>query len=317
MPKEIYLHTAIYPYVVEQTMVKMEEYKNEDIILRVSSPGGSVIAGWNLIAKMIEHKGKITIKVDGAAFSMAMDLLPYADEVIANDVSRFMFHRGNAPVSSQQDQDFLDKINADLRAKFEKKVSSEKFKEATGYTYDEVFASNKQIDIFLTAEQVRTMGLVDKIIPLDPKEASKFNESLFEIAAMAESNKQQDQDQNKTMTLEEIKAKYPALYEQILAQGASEGQKKERDRVTAWQAFAAVDPEGVIKAIKEGKEISMTDISEMTVKMNSPEKLKQLATSSAQTVTTTEVEKTETEKEDANKKFVEDSKKILKTNFVF
>lgn len=294
MPKEIYLYSPVYDFVAQDLISAMNE-NTEELTMRVNSPGGSVFANYGICAKMQEH-GNVNIKVDGAAMSSAANLLPYAKSVECLDVSTFLLHRADMYVESESDKAFLARINKDLRAKLLARVDAVVFKEVTGFSIDEMFDSEKRIDIMLDAKQAKKIGLVQKINKLTPSEVEAFNSKmLFNIAAYNDNKNQQKQ---KTMTIDALKSEHPALFAQVVALGV----EKEKDRVEACLAFIDVDAKGAIEAINSGKDLSQKQMAEFAVKAMSKKSLTDLAAESNKGIATTEV--TETEK-DAKAKAIE------------
>lgn len=288
--KELYLYSPIYSFVAENLIAEMEQNSDSDICLRINSPGGSVLAGWGIIAKIKEKtEGKIKIKVDGAAMSMACYALAYADEVECLDISKFMLHPADMYVSDETDQAFLDSMNADLRIGLEAKIDSKKLKKITGYSIADMFENKDCPDLHFNAIQAKDLGLVTKINKLNPVEAKAVNMRMFAAAAIAPV---EDKTKNTVMaeikTLDELKATYPVLY----AEAVQKGKDKEYSRVMAINAYRKVDPKACAKMIKKGKEVNAEFMAEMNLKANSPEALAALAAESAKPITTPVVETT-------------------------
>jgi len=271
--KEIYLYSPIYDFVAEKLISSINSFEGEDIVMRVNSPGGSVLAGWGIIAKMIERKGKVTVKIDGGAMSMAGIISLFADRVEALDVSTIMLHRADMYISSPEDQTFLDKVNKDLRSKMEGKLDSDKLKEISGYSVKDLFESEKRIDLFLTAKQAKQIGLVDSINKVDPAEIKAFSE-MFDVAAKHEPQAK-PVIQNK-MTKEKLLAEHPEVYAMIVGLGVAQ----ERDRVGAWMKFNDVDPAAVSAGITSGENISQTAMADFAVKVYAKQNLAALGSES-------------------------------------
>jgi len=284
MAKELYIYSGIYDFVAESFLSKMEENKSEDITIRMNTGGGRVFAAWGMIAKMKEHKGSIAIKAEGLVASMGIPFLMYATpgKVSALDVTQFMIHRGDMFVESEEDKQLLATINADMRKKLNSRINNDKLKELKGYTIDELFDAEKRIDLWLDAKQAKAVGLIDSIISLNPKELESFYEKMDSLAA-----EQTPTITPKpiTMTLDELKTKHPEIYAQVL----KEGEAKENDRVCAWLTFVDVDPESVVKGVKDKKIMSQTEMVELTRKSFSPEALKKLEADKSKSIETPEL----------------------------
>lgn len=279
MAREIYLYSGIYSWTAESFNREFEAASNEDVKLRVSSGGGQVFGAWPMIAKMNEHKGNIETSVDGLAASMALYLLPYSDKVTAVEVARFLIHRADAPIRNEEDRKLLADINKDLRAQFERKINSDKFKEVTGKSFDDIFNPEARIDVWLTANQAKKIGLVDEVVKLDSRVKAESMAMIDAIAATAgftpegkaEEEKNQNSINNKQKTqimdIAKLKADHPGVYAQVIAEGVTKGVTQERDRVGAFMAFAGVDLEAVKKGIEGGEALTQTATAEFTVKM--------------------------------------------------
>lgn len=266
MAKEILLYSGIYSFVAADIITAMEEASGEDIVMRINSPGGDVFAGWGIIAKMCERTMDTTIKADGFVASMAANICLYGSKVECLDVTKFLFHRADGPVSSPEDQAFLDDVNADLRKKMSSKIDDKALKEITGYSIKDMFENENRIDVILTAAQAKKVGLVNKINKISPSELKAHNEKYYSIAAlssMSASGKPENKPSNsKKMTRAELKASHPEVYASIF----NEGVEQERDRVGAYMAFLAVAPKEVSEGIKSNKPLSQTLMAEFAMK---------------------------------------------------
>jgi hypothetical protein len=118
------------------------------------------------------------------------------------------------------------------------------------------------------------MGLVTRVVPL----TGKIKQEVEGLAAMngiaafcgpvavvepeaADNNNNKDKNR-KTMTIAELNANNADLVKQIQADAVA----AERDRVNSFLAWADVDKELVINAIKEGKAMTGAITQELTVK---------------------------------------------------
>ena len=284
--KELYLYSPIYSGVAENLLAQMEENSDNDICLRMNTPGGSVLAGNGLCIKMKERNGKAktTIKVDGAAMSMGCYMLAYADNVECSSVSKFMLHPADMYVSDEVDQAFLDSMNSDLRAQLEAKIDSTKMKKLTGYSIADMFEKKDTPDIHFGADVAQQIGLVNKINKLTPAEATAMAQTMkyFAIAALAGEEKPKPTIMAEIKTLAELKAAYPTLY----AEAVQKGKDKEYERVMAINAFRKIDPKACAKMIKKRKEATADFTAEMTLKANSPDVIARLAAESAKPIET-------------------------------
>ncbi len=277
MAKEILLYTSIFSFTAEDFINKVNEAAGQDLVCRINGPGGSVFAGYGMLEKLASHDGNVKVHGDGIVASMYTAFFLYADERTCLDVTRFMIHRANGYVETDEDRQRLVSINKDLKKKYNAVVDSKKLKEISGYTIDEIYDAEDVIDVWLTAKEAKAIGLVDKIIKLTPKNTREYKALYESIAACADTyptattelqqNIQKQTKQNTAMTtLAELKAQAPALYEELLNKGIEAGVKQERTRVNALIKWVSVDAKFVTDCIAEGKEMDAEIMSDLAFK---------------------------------------------------
>lgn len=281
MAKEILLYTDLYSYSTERLINALDENLKKEVRMRVNSPGGSVFASYGIFAKVKEH-GNVTMHVDGMAASAAGLMLLYAKKVTALNVCRIMLHRADAYISTPEQRVQLDSINVDLRKQLEMRVDNAKFKAVTGSSFEDLFNPETRIDIWLTADQAKELKIVSEIIELKPEEAKAMSDLMWDVAAKLEGAPEpkiidNPKTEDTMTTLDELKAKYPVLYQQAVEAGHKAGVTAERDRVGAWMAWIGVDQKKVIEGIEKGEGISAKASQELQVSAMSGDYLKNLS----------------------------------------
>lgn len=274
MKKEILLYDYVYSYSTADVISKMDEYKDDDIVLRVNSKGGEVYAAYGIMAKFLEHQNSKIIRVDGIAASMGAFLCCAADSVECLDVSTFLFHRAsmgswfeNQPeLFTAELRQQLTSMNAQLRALMEGRFTAEKWEKVTKTTLDDLFSLESRIDVTLTAKQAKALGLVSKINPITPEKKAEIESLVMGFAAMTipevpkaeiPTPKITVQKQNIKMNIQQLKADHPEVYEAVYNLGVT----AEKDRVEAYLEFADVDPVAVKAGIAEGKQITAKEMA--------------------------------------------------------
>jgi ATP-dependent protease ClpP protease subunit len=296
--KEILLYTGINNWSAEDFINQLEACKGVDISVRMNCPGGDVYAAYGMIAKFAEHKKGKQVKVDGMAKSGGFYFCCYAEDVTCLDVTDFMAHRAYYPSWIENDKEaFTDeikaqlvKINNSLRAGIEAKIGAEKFKKVTGVSLDDMFSLDSRIDVNISAQQAKEMGLVSKIIPLTSDMKKEIDTLAYShgIAAFSDTSKIKIENTNsniKVMTAAEFKAANPEAYNAIVAEGVA----AEKIRVKAWMAFNAIDPKGAEAGVLGDAPVTMDVIATMSIKAASNKALDNLQSDSAPAVTTPEV----------------------------
>ena len=76
----------------------LKEAKNNDLVVRLNSPGGSAFDGIAIYNRLKEHPGKVTIHVDGWACSAASIIAMAGDEVIMGAGAMIMIHEASTIV---------------------------------------------------------------------------------------------------------------------------------------------------------------------------------------------------------------------------
>lgn len=310
MAKEILLYNYIFDATAQDIIERLDASMGSPVDMRVNSGGGSVFASWGMFAKMQEH-GDVNVKVDGIAASGGAMLCFYAKSVECLDVSRLMLHRADAPVASEEQQTLLDSVNKDLKAKMKAKFDETVFKEVTGMSINDMFEGEVK-NVWLTAKQAKKIGLVQKINKVDPTQVKAMNEFMYKVAAQLDTETKIEKQTDTIMTLADLKAQHPGIYNEAVAIGLAQGIAQEKDRVEACLVFNDIDPKGVKAAIESGKPISAKQMAEFTLKATSAEGLKSLAAANAPVITTEAVDPTKaTEKGKKEEAFMQDVYALL------
>lgn len=293
MAKEIRLYSQMYDFIVDTLMGQLDENQGENVTLRVNSPGGSVFAGWGLVAKIKEHTGSMLVKCDGLVASMALYMLLFCDDVEALDVTTFVLHRADMYVGDPEDQAFLDNVNAQLKDKLTKMVDVKMLKELKGVTIADIFNPDQRIDVRMTAAEAKKIGLINRVVKLTPAVRAEMKADLDKWYGVAATIEPIQKPNTEKMTIAELQAKHPELYASIFALGV----KKENDRIGGFLPFAEIDPKGVVEAIKKGEDMTPAQMSEFTIKAFSAKSLTDLS-KQAPAAVLTEEQKLEKEKTD-------------------
>jgi ATP-dependent Clp protease protease subunit len=73
-------------------MSELAEFGGKDITVWINSPGGDVVAGSRIYTALKEHKGQVTVKIDGLAASAASVIAMAGDFVYMSPTSLLMIH---------------------------------------------------------------------------------------------------------------------------------------------------------------------------------------------------------------------------------
>ena len=299
MAKEILLYSGINEYSSVEFINSVNELEpNDELKMRINTEGGNPQYGWGMIAKFNEFEGKKSIKVDGQAHSMGLMFLAYTNKenIEILDVAEGVLHRAAYPDWFEKSEYFTEelkgnliRVNNSLMTAFKNRVNVEKLESLKGVKLKDVFSMDSRIDVFLTAKDMKDIGLVGKVIKITPKKAAELvaigndSKQVIQLAAKYTENKP-NINKNNIMTIEDLKANHSEVYNQVHAVGSKAGVAEETDRVAAWLTFVDVDAEAVSKGIKEGSNLSMAATAELSRKQYSKEVLTAVANESAPVV---------------------------------
>jgi len=277
--KELYLYTPIWDEVAAELVEEINEFEDGDALtLRMNTPGGNVIDGYAILSRLSDRTGETTIFVDGYAYSMGAFMCLWANNVVASEMSDFMFHKASYPEwyqSSEQEQAKLKEMNAKFKAKMKSRFNDSALSKEI---IAKVFESDVRNDVFVSPKDAKAIGLVTEIRTLDLGVKAKL-ETAMQIYATFQ-GKQNSITQNDTngtpngsgviknnvkMTIEQFKAEHPSLYAQVVEEGKQAGINAERDRVGSFLVFAETSPELVKAGIESGKAMSETQRSEFAM----------------------------------------------------
>ncbi len=165
--QEILIYYPLYDFLTSGLIQELDTV-NADYTVRMSSPGGEILSSWGVAKKVreLDEKGfKGTLKIDGMSASMAGVLAPFFENVEAVSQAKFLIH---APYGG--DMDLLKSVANDLLDVFKARLDTDKFKEITGSTIEEIIdpESKTKRDVWLDADQALAIKLIDKVVQLTP-----------------------------------------------------------------------------------------------------------------------------------------------------
>ena len=147
--------------VVAQLVFLESQDPDKDIYLYINSPGGSVTDGMAIYDTMNYIKCDVSTICVGMAASMGAFLLSSGakGKRISLPHGEIMIHQ---PLGGYQGQATDIQIHAENILKI-KKMLNEILSENTGRPYEEIVAATER-DNFMTAEEAKAFGLIDKVI---------------------------------------------------------------------------------------------------------------------------------------------------------
>lgn len=213
------------------------------INVHINSPGGSVFAGQAIHNMLKQHPANVTVHIDGLAASIASIIAMSGNKIIMPPGSMMMIHNplvgmyGSYEASEMRETaNFLDKIKESLVATYTSRQTKK--------SKDEIVAL-MDATTWLTAQDALDSGFADEVEGIAPVNSTMtgkvlniagmaFNLESFGtlpvnmITALPEIPINKTEEEN-ILNLTELKAKYPDLYNEIIAMGVTQ----ERGRMKA------------------------------------------------------------------------------------
>ena len=170
---EIYIYGDIGESWWEETVSAadfvrdLNALKNEEVIIRINSVGGSVPDGLAIYNAIQRHPSNITIHIDGMAMSIA-SLIAMASESVMAENAIMMIH---APMSLAMGNSQELRVRADELDKWAEAMAVS-YARKTGMSNEEVMAWLDGKDYYFTAAEAQAAGLVDSVSESVPIAAS-------------------------------------------------------------------------------------------------------------------------------------------------
>ena len=130
-----------------------------DLTVWINSPGGDVFAASQIYTMLRNHKGKVTVKIDGIAASAASVVAMAGDETLIAPTGMLMIHNpATIAVGNKSDMEqaikLLDEVKESIINAYEEKSHQSRAKIA--HMMDE--------ETWLNAKKAQSLGLVDGIL---------------------------------------------------------------------------------------------------------------------------------------------------------
>ena len=140
-------------------MSELAEFSGKDITVWINSPGGDVVAGSQIYTALKEHKGQVTVKIDGIAASAASVIAMAGDFVYMSPTSLLMIHD---PITiAIGDQNDMEQAIAVLRECKESIINAYALK--TGISRAKISRLMSD-ETWMNAKKAVELGFADKIL---------------------------------------------------------------------------------------------------------------------------------------------------------
>lgn len=144
---------------ISPSSLKQALDKDEEIILNVNSPGGSVSAGQEIYTKLLMAPQNVVVNVTGQACSAASFFIMAADQINISPVGQIMIH--NVSTYADGNRNDFGKM-AETLCIFDNSLANAYVKR-TGLTKQEVL-DLMNVETWLSADKAVELGFADTII---------------------------------------------------------------------------------------------------------------------------------------------------------
>lgn len=158
---EIYIYDVLgFPFNDINEIVKaVDSIKTDNILVRLNTPGGEIVDCLSLYQSLLNHKAKVTIRIDALAASAGSIIAMAGDTVQMYDTSLMMVHQAWVYLAGNKKEmqamiQILEKIDASL---------TRIYKEKTGLSSSKIEAM-MDAETWLSAEEAKDKGFADEII---------------------------------------------------------------------------------------------------------------------------------------------------------
>lgn len=155
----------------------LKDYAGKDITVWIDSWGGDVFAGAGIYTALMEHKGAVTVKVDGKAVSAASIIAMAGEEILMSPGSIMMIHnpwtitQGEAK-DMRKAAEVLDEVKEAIMNAYEIK---------TGRTREELSALMDE-ETWMSPKKAISEGFADGMLYTDEGEPVQNAYSLSRLA---------------------------------------------------------------------------------------------------------------------------------------
>lgn len=174
MPNEIFIYDQIggdfwsEGVTAKRVIAELKQFGDEDVTLRINSPGGSVFEGMAIYNAIKQYKGKVTTQIDSLAASAASVIALAADEIVMGEGSFLMIHEAwGVGIGTADDMiataSLLEKVDGEILSIYQAR---------TGIETEELQEMVKA-ETWLTADEAIEKGFADRVIETSKKKKPK------------------------------------------------------------------------------------------------------------------------------------------------
>jgi ATP-dependent protease ClpP protease subunit len=258
----------------------------EEIVVRINSSGGDVFAAFAIYTRLKDHKARIVVKIDGWAASAATIIAMAGDVVMIPAVGAFMIHDPAVGAFGYYQEKDLNKLAAELQVIKNCIINAYALK--TGKSQDDI-AAIMSAETWYDGQSAVESGFCDELMFAEVKTEIENNGKIFvnsvamnisgignilplllsggqrsgqggclsNISKVNNYKEEKQMDPKDIKTVDDLKAAYPALVEQIVTAATA----AERKRIKDIEDTALTGFENVVRSAKFEKPLTAADVS--------------------------------------------------------
>ncbi len=258
----------------------------EEIVVRINSSGGDVFAAFAIYTRLKDHKARIVVKIDGWAASAATIIAMAGDVIMIPAVGAFMIHDPAVGAFGYYQEKDLNKLAAELQVIKNCIINAYALK--TGKSQDDI-AAIMSAETWYDGQSAVENGFCDELMFAEVKTEIENNGKIFvnsvamnisgignilplllsggqrsgqggclsNISKVNNYKEEKQMDPKDIKTVDELKAAYPVLVQQIVDEAA----EAERQRIKAIEDTALTGFEDVVRSAKFEKPLTAADVS--------------------------------------------------------
>lgn len=259
---------------------ELETLDVENITLNISSNGGGTTAAIAIANALKRHKARVIANIDGIAASAATIITSACDIVRMPKNALFMIHNPWT-IAMGEEKDF-EKM-AETLSKVKNSII-ETYIDKTGMNKEKL-SELMDKESWFNANEAKEYGFVDEITDNTDMEIIEnkilshgmvFNMTKFKNFKISNNSNVNNKKEEEKMTLEELKNKFPELYDQVFNEGKEAGINKENERMKAIDEMKISNYPDLVENAKYTEKIEASELAMKVLKKQNEEKAEKL-----------------------------------------
>ena len=259
---------------------ELETLDVENITLNISSNGGGTTAAIAIANALKRHKARVIANIDGIAASAATIITSACDIVRMPKNALFMIHNPWT-IAMGEEKDF-EKM-AETLSKVKNSII-ETYIDKTGMNKEKL-SELMDKESWFNANEAKEYGFVDEITDNTDMEIIEnkilshgmvFNMTKFKNFKISNNSNVNNKKEEEKMTLEELKNKFPKLYDQVFNEGKEAGINKENERMKAIDEMKISNYSELIENAKYTEKVEASELAMKVLKKQNEEKAEKL-----------------------------------------